>query len=129
PLQDNGGPTLTHALLTNSPAIDAGVTNDVPPSDQRGFPRPALGKGGLRADIGAYEYREVNLPRLLTNIPDQIIAENTIIGPLPFSVDDDETPGAALVVIVSSSNPDLVPNETNKLEVAGGPQVQFIPAV
>ena len=24
PLQDNGGPTLTHALLTGSPAIDAG---------------------------------------------------------------------------------------------------------
>src|SRR6266480_164132 len=27
PLQDNGGPTFTHALLTSSPAIDAGDTN------------------------------------------------------------------------------------------------------
>ena len=26
-LQDNGGPTLTHALLSGSPAIDAGASN------------------------------------------------------------------------------------------------------
>jgi len=38
PLQDNGGPTLTHALMTDSPAIDAGDPNSTPPSDfdQRG---------------------------------------------------------------------------------------------
>lgn len=59
-LQDNRGPTLTHALLRGSPAIDAG-DNDVlvcPSSDQRGFFRPANGKGGGAAicDIGAYEY-------------------------------------------------------------------------
>ena len=43
PLQDNGGPTLTHALLPGSPAIDAGDPNFTPPPfyDQRGpgFPR------------------------------------------------------------------------------------------
>ena len=31
PLQDNGGPTFTHALLTGSPAIDAGDPNFTPP--------------------------------------------------------------------------------------------------
>src|SRR6266478_131593 len=31
PLQDNGGPTLTHALLPGSPAIDAGNPNFTPP--------------------------------------------------------------------------------------------------
>jgi hypothetical protein len=51
PLADNGGPTLTMALLTGSPAIDAGDTSAAPTTDQRGFPRP----GGLAADIGAYE--------------------------------------------------------------------------
>jgi hypothetical protein len=51
PLADNGGPTLTMALLPGSPAIDAGNTSLAPTSDQRGFPRPA----GLAADIGAYE--------------------------------------------------------------------------
>ena len=55
PLTNNGGPTLTMALLPGSPAIDAGNTSLAPATDQRGFPRPA----GLAADIGAYEYGSV----------------------------------------------------------------------
>jgi hypothetical protein len=55
PLADNGGPTLTMALLSGSPAIDAGDTSAAPATDQRGFPRPA----GLAADIGAFEYGSV----------------------------------------------------------------------
>jgi hypothetical protein len=51
PLQDNGGPTFTHALLCGSPAINAGDNTDAPPTDQRGFPRIF---GGV-IDIGAYE--------------------------------------------------------------------------
>jgi len=40
PLQDNGGPTFTHALLPGSPAIDAGDSKFTPPPfyDQRGTP-------------------------------------------------------------------------------------------
>jgi len=52
PLADNGGFTLTMALLPGSPAIDAGNTAAAPRTDQRGFPRPV----GSAADIGAYEY-------------------------------------------------------------------------
>jgi len=52
PLADNGGPTLTMALLPGSPAIDAADTAVAPPTDQRGFPRPF----GAAADIGAFEY-------------------------------------------------------------------------
>jgi uncharacterized repeat protein (TIGR01451 family) len=54
-LQDNGGPTYTHALLTGSPAIDAGNSagclgnSGVLATDQRGLPRVG------RCDIGAYE--------------------------------------------------------------------------
>ena len=51
PVAENGGPTLTMALLPGSPAIDGGNTSLAPATDQRGFPRPA----GLAADIGAYE--------------------------------------------------------------------------
>ena len=55
PLQDNGGPRLTHALLPGSPAIDAGDPNFTPPPfyDQRGpgFPRVVNG----RIDIGSFE--------------------------------------------------------------------------
>jgi hypothetical protein len=55
PLSDNGGPTLTMALLPGSPAIDAGNTSLAPTTDQRGFPRLA----GAAADIGAFEYGSV----------------------------------------------------------------------
>jgi hypothetical protein len=52
PLADNGGPTLTHALLDGSPAIDAADDAACPATDQRGVPRPQ----GAACDIGAYEY-------------------------------------------------------------------------
>jgi hypothetical protein len=51
PLQDNGGPTFTCALLPGSPAIDAGANTDAPTTDQRGVPRPQ----GAAPDIGAFE--------------------------------------------------------------------------
>jgi hypothetical protein len=50
-LADNGGPTPTHALLDNSPAIDAGNNANCPATDQRGVARPV----GDSCDIGAYE--------------------------------------------------------------------------
>jgi hypothetical protein len=52
PLQNNGGPTQTEALLPGSPAIGAGDPNAVSlRTDQRGFPRTTKGK----IDIGAFE--------------------------------------------------------------------------
>lgn len=55
-LQANGGPTLTHALLAGSPAINAGDPagcqdniGNILSADQRGAPRVG------RCDIGAYE--------------------------------------------------------------------------
>ena len=53
PLQDNGGPTVTHALLPGSPAIDAGDPNFTPPPfyDQRGCPFLRVFNG--RVDVGS----------------------------------------------------------------------------
>ena len=48
PLAANGGPTLTHALLPTSPAIEAGSAASVL-TDQRGLPRVG------QPDIGAFE--------------------------------------------------------------------------
>lgn len=59
PLCDNGGHTLTAALLPGSPAIDSATCAGGPAFDQRGFPRPV----GTAPDIGAYEYGS---PALLT---------------------------------------------------------------
>ena len=50
PLADNGGPTLTHALLEGSPAIDRGNSFGAT-TDQRGFARPQ----GTASDIGSFE--------------------------------------------------------------------------
>ena len=51
PLTDNGGPTLTHALLEGSPAIDAADDTVCPETDQRGVARPQ----GPSCDVGSYE--------------------------------------------------------------------------
>jgi hypothetical protein len=51
PLQGNGGPTRTMALLTGSPAIDAGDNSGAPDTDQRGFARIVNGT----IDIGDFE--------------------------------------------------------------------------
>jgi len=56
-LQNNEGPTFTHALLTGSPAIDSGDNSDCPLQDQRGAYRPADGDNNSSkiCDIGAFE--------------------------------------------------------------------------
>jgi hypothetical protein len=58
PLADNGGPTLTHALLSGSPAKDAGHDEYLTQYDQRGpgFPR----KVGAHVDLGAFESQDAN---------------------------------------------------------------------
>jgi CSLREA domain-containing protein len=57
PLTDNGGPTQTHDLMANSPAIDAGDPDHYEETDQRGVLRPRDGKndGTFLPDIGAVE--------------------------------------------------------------------------
>jgi CSLREA domain-containing protein len=49
-IQNNGGPTATHALQSTSPAIDAGNHTAAPAFDQRGFVRVGI------ADVGAFEF-------------------------------------------------------------------------
>ncbi len=60
PLQNNGGPTLTHALLAGSPAIDAGSGHAAPNFDQRGVTRPQ----GMAEDMGAFEVVQGFHPRV-----------------------------------------------------------------
>ena len=66
-LADNGGPTLTHALIIGSPAINAGdpaFDSEAVPCDQRGtgFDRVLLG----RIDMGAVETPNT-VPTLASN--------------------------------------------------------------
>jgi hypothetical protein len=61
-LVDNGGPTLTMALQSISPAIDFGDSSEAPNIDQRGFIRP-IGDG---VDIGAFEFGSYSVSAPLT---------------------------------------------------------------
>jgi hypothetical protein len=53
PLQNNGGPTQTMALLAGSPAIGQADNSKAPTTDQRGVMR--LDEAGETTDIGAFE--------------------------------------------------------------------------
>ena len=85
PLQDNGGPStssgqapFTHALLSGSPAINAGDT--LLTEDQRGTARPQ----GSADDIGAFELVQssaVFLPLVMTpGYPDLVVNSVTVTG-------------------------------------------------
>jgi hypothetical protein len=64
PLRNNGGPSMTHALLPGSPAVDMGVAN-LYGSDQRGMSRVVTITNeetpGGGADIGAFELQSREL--------------------------------------------------------------------
>src|SRR5262249_56575096 len=64
PLQDNGGPTQTMALLPGSPAIDSGDNTDAPEWDQRGPGYPRIVNGTI--DRGAFEVQATTAPGSFT---------------------------------------------------------------
>ncbi|MEA5602658.1 DUF4347 domain-containing protein [Nostoc sp. UHCC 0252] len=73
PLQNNGGTTLTHALLADSPAIDAGANSLIPAgveNDQRGVGFDRISEGTV--DIGALEFNGING----TNGADNLVGTN-----------------------------------------------------
>lgn len=66
PLANNGGATLTHAMLSGSKAIDAGDNATCLSTDQRGVSRPLDGNDDNMAvcDIGAYEAAGPSTPTI-----------------------------------------------------------------
>jgi hypothetical protein len=71
PLQNNGGPTLTHALLPGSPALNAGDPAQLGVADQRGVVRT----GGV--NIGAYQ---ASASAFVVTVP------GTVVAGTPFDV-------------------------------------------
>ena len=65
PLAENGGPTLTHALLSGSPAINAGNNVADIHYDQRSSWNARV--VGVQADIGAFEVQSVGTTRQVSN--------------------------------------------------------------
>ncbi len=92
PLANNGGPTLTVALLPGSPAIDAGDDDLLSmgiTDDQRGFPR----KSGAHVDIGAYE----------TLIGTQPLLNKMAASDQTFGLAFTNTPFAVFTVLMSTN--------------------------
>jgi choice-of-anchor C domain-containing protein len=101
PLADNGGPTMTMALLPGSPAIDAGVSVPGVTTDQRGIPRPQ----GSAPDIGAFE---VQFGLVVTAQPPGSVTAGSGFG-LTVAAEDSsghvETSYNGTVTVALSNNP------------------------
>src|SRR5205823_11993166 len=101
PLQANGGQVPTRALLSGSPAIDAGDNANAPFGDGRGLPRIINGT----IDIGAYEF----------GAPSQLLVTSTTTSAdtgdtVTFTVtaqdpDGNTTPGFQGTIDLSGSDP------------------------
>jgi uncharacterized repeat protein (TIGR01451 family) len=106
PLQNNGGPTSTHALLAASQAIEGGTNTGCPATDQRGvgFPRPV----NPTCDIGAYEYQLAPPPRAdlsLSKIVDNatpILGSNVIFTLTVSNAGPNDTTGVVVTDLLPS---------------------------
>jgi hypothetical protein len=81
PLQDNGGPTQTMALLPGSPAIDAGDNTDAPAYDQRGPGYPRIVNGKI--DIGAFEVQPGGAAQLQPRAPAPVLSHTAFAVTVP----------------------------------------------
>ena len=59
PLQSNGGPTRTRALMSSSPAIGLGNDADGAANDQRGVGYPRTTGASNAVDIGAFQFDSI----------------------------------------------------------------------
>lgn len=135
PLQNNGGPTFTHALLSGSPAINGNTATTSTPDDQRLMSRPV----GTSADIGAFEVQPtvVSLPPSSTDVtitlggPDIVVTDDngTIILTVPFN------PAVPLVingtsgddnVTIDFSNGNPIPSSGATFNGGGGSGDQLV---
>jgi hypothetical protein len=133
PLQDNGGPTWSRALLPGSPAIDAGISANLS-TDQRGavrthdFPDIPNPPGGDGTDIGSFEV--VDLGARLANISTRLgvgTGDNALIGGFIITGTQPKTvvvrgigpslsvPGALAdpTIAIYDSGGNLIPGATN----------------
>ncbi len=124
-LADNGGPNRTHLLRADSPAINAGVNDRLPATDQRGFDRVV----GAAVDIGAVETTATEVPPELLavvspNLPDFVIAATPIpaLAALPLTALNVALPAISQLSTAASDSSEnknrLLPTSTEAQERA-----------
>ncbi|MCA9903669.1 MAG: CSLREA domain-containing protein, partial [Anaerolineae bacterium] len=110
-LADNGGPTQTHAPLSDSPAIDAGNNDTCASTDQRGVYRPQ----GESCDLGAFEQSPLPFDQI-PPVVIQLFASGASVG-LDFSALMQDPSG--------NSSPEDVTNPSNYRLVTPGNNTAF----
>jgi hypothetical protein len=90
-LSTNGGPTPTMALMSGSPAINAGTAALAPSTDQRG-----LGRYG-NTDIGAYEDQN----KISFSPPTPSSAVTFGVGPIPLTATSGSGAGSITFSVIS----------------------------
>jgi len=115
PLQNNGGPTFTHALLSGSTAIEGGNSSGSN-TDQRGLARPVdspvinNATGGDGSDIGAYEVQADQLPGC--NTINRIVNNNNDSGT--------DSLRAVIANVCAGSTITFAPNVTGAINLTSG---------
>jgi hypothetical protein len=120
-LQDNGGPTLTIALLPGSPALGVGACSDANGApltvDQRGFPRPQVSG----CDIGAFENQAPTLICPVAQTVEGCSSHDGSFVSLAATVADPD--GDALVVVWSVNG---IARQTNAVAASHPPQPKVV---
>ena len=120
PLFNNGGPTLTHALLTGSPAIEAGLNSAATgaslSTDQRGPGYPRIADSADNSDTQTVDIGAFELHPSVEDIPNQSAAEDSTPA-IIFNVGDDAI--GITSVVVTSSNTALVLSDNAHLTISG----------
>jgi predicted outer membrane repeat protein len=99
-LQNNGGDTETHALVTGSPAVDAAPSG--PATDQRGIARPQ----GAAFDIGAFELEQVSNIAPVANNDSYSTNEDTALNvPAPGVLGNDSDADSDSLTAILVSGP------------------------
>ena len=113
PLGNYGGPTLTFALQSGSPAIDQGSVSAGVTTDQRGYPRPVdlpsitNAVGGNGSDIGAFEVQSLGY-MVFSVQPSNTVAGAAISPAITVQIVDqfgNPTTSTANVTLVIGTNP------------------------
>ena len=121
PLQDNGGPTPTIALLPGSPALGTGACSDANgdplPVDQRGYPRPQV----TGCDIGAFENQAPTLICPAAQNPRHGSPHDGSFASLAATVADPD--GDALMVVWSVND---IPRQTNFVAATHPPRHKVV---